>query len=440
MEEDNITLDNYEVETVDISLDEGVIFTQIGIEDYLTAEELALIGELDAESLEALLDLLGFFASLFSENEDGFDNFWGLGLDFANQLDLGSALGGSWNIGTTPQFTQNDEYARIITNIQEMYYFGVVALSESHRITEDYYFITRIVRLPFNAPEVIRLDGFELDGFVFDFVSLDAVGDNGITRKEHETTIYIQTGSSDINQIMSELPWSIQYQTDDGYIGLLHLIEDSIVTVPAESEWVRSYLYHTITYENVLFGDTDSFTTFFARSGIAFSLYDIDWQLVHEGLEDDTDLSYALFNAVVTYRGWYSTTTIPYFTTYATFQGTLQNFEHFPSALYEINFAARLRGLDEDADSNILSGLYYVDTSAETQATVQGDAQEENSITGVIITAIIFAAILVAFYTLYKIGIFTKIFSSLKRKFHGVSDDDEPDDEDEDGDDDRHEN
>ncbi|MCL2621062.1 MAG: hypothetical protein FWD97_09045 [Defluviitaleaceae bacterium] len=240
-------------------------------------------------------------------------------------------------------------YSRVITNIEELYYFGATAVSEKHKITDGSFIITRTIRLPFNAPEVIRLGGFEMDGMTFEFLYLRQLDSDGATIRHHEIIVEAISYTSDLSEI---LPLFAPFHelNLEGYTGILELVEGSLATMPAPMEWERFYIEYTRTYPSRSFGDTNGFEVYFIRDGIAFTISNIDWQPISGFLYEATgetadvgvDMNDAIFNAIVTYQGWYSVATIPRFTTQAIYRGELFNFQHFPSVLYEVQFIARL--------------------------------------------------------------------------------------------------
>jgi len=383
------------------------------LQNLFTAEGSAIFEDMAIEDLEVLLGLINFFVSLMADGVD-FSNTWG--------------FDSTWSLGhssyrpsrpATPSY-----YSRRITNIEEMHRYGVTNIRETHRLTEDYYFITRIVRLPFNAPQVIRLNGFTLDGLSFEFVSLAPVGEDGITFMNYTTIVELQTYSSDMSQAISEFPRLIHHATDEGYIGIMHLEDDSITIAPAASEWVRTYLHHVAVYNNIPFGDTSNFATFFIENGIAFSVHEIDWQVFGE--PETYGVETILTNPVVTYRGWYSTATIPYFTAQATYHGVLQNFEHFPSALYEVHFAASLAGV-RHTTGTVLPGLEHVEVSSQQEAS---EVRDEANITGAVVIFIVLAFLALLFAILNKLGIFKKFFGKKEIDEDDYGDIEDEDDED----------
>jgi len=342
--------------------------------------------------------------------------------------------------GEDEHVAQSDlsRYTRIITNIEELHYFGAVHVSETHRVSESYYTITRILRLPFDAPEVIRLDGFVMDDMHFEFTSMERVSNTGVTEKFHSIPIEIITYTSDTNAIRDAMPSFVEYEID-GYVGILTMVDSSIITAPKPAQWERHYIYHTIQYNNIVFGDTDSFAVFFNVDGIVFSVYDIEW-LPIEGINDHAEpgfnpiASEMLFNAIVTYRGWYSVATIPGFTTTATYEGLLFNFDHFPSVLYEISFSAQLSNsveLQQDlnqitqpnlpglAEVEILQQEYEV-AGLETPHNAN-ESQLEISIGNIVLAATIVVLLILVIVALKK-GWFRRLFGLLKKK--GANEDD----------------
>ena len=289
-------------------------------------------GDMPPEILEAYLTLIEWFFGAM-----GADDWPDAGISFDGGLDSG------WtndDLSFVPGSNRTHDYSRIITNLQELYYFGARPISESHFMTDNSLTIRRTYRLPLDAPEVIRLDGFTSGDMSFTFDNITRISDNGITQKHHSIIVELRTDTSDALEIRSLMHNFIMYEYE-GYEGILYLVEDSLATNPIEYEWERFYIEETHIYENLPFGDVENFATFFIRDGIGFAISDIEWLPLFDPLAAQSHGTDLLYNAVVTYTGWYSRLTTPGFITQASYEGDMFNFQHFPSVLYEVSFVAR---------------------------------------------------------------------------------------------------
>lgn len=272
---------------------------------------------------------------------------------------------------------QPRQYQRVITNIEELYYFGAFAIGERHFQTDDRFIIYRTYRLPFDAPSVIRLDSFELSGLYFEAQDITKLAGDGITSITHSILVEHISPTSALNSILPMFSRAISWEYN-GYMGVLELDESSIEIIPAQSQWERFYFFETRIYPNVSFGDVSSFAVSFTQNvfseqnqqslPVVFSIYDIDWQPVQDFLNIES-ANDALHNAIVTYRGWYSLMDIPYFTTRATYTGELLNFDYFPSILYEVQFVASLEQNGELSQQGGLLEQYNGESEQESTYT-----------------------------------------------------------------------
>jgi len=374
------------------------------------AADFSFTENFDPADFEGFVEALVAFFSLPPDDEDA-------ALDLAGL----ETMGEPWGLNIS--YVQHNLYTRVVTNIEELYEFGATAIRETHGVSENYYHIIRTFRLPFDAPDVIRTEGFDMDGMTFEFSSIRPIGNHGITQMHYSLTVNIETPTSDINAILAAAPEFIHYQTE-GYEGMLQLDAESLLTLSQDLEWERFYQTRDVVYEAVPFGDTSSFAVFFEEDSIAFSVYEIDWQSTGVASPGGS----LLFDAFVTYRGWYSTSTTPGFITRATYEGIMFNFEHFPSALYEITFAARIEAanVEEIIPQPTLPGVieahdqeqHEQDVYASTQDTTQ-QAPPEQTTSGwpfhILIPAVLFFIVVGIGYLMYKGGLFGKLFSLFKK-------------------------
>jgi hypothetical protein len=398
-------------------LDENIVITQYEQEeDYITTQQGEDVDFYEEAQIPVIyLDgdyIDGYF------NIEGLEDLEQLFMEFLEQLlqhpDYPiEIVPPAIYIPALPDFAAHREaHTRVITNLEELYYFGGRAIIERHFQTEilgeQRFIITRTLTLPIDAPEIIRLDGFVLsDGMVFEFYNLRRLEGYGVLRHYYTINVELETPTSDIQYINSRLrPFIAGFTNSEGHQGNLFLNEESIATIPLNAEFERVYLERTVIYENVAFGDISRLAISFIEDGIGFRAINVEWQPLYT--QGTANLSYdeLLYNVIVTYQGWYSYMTIPAFRTIAVYSGYLYDFEHFPSAMYEVSFMSVSMLADEREE------LYgYGQIPAPAPPSAQGI-----NIVPLIITVVIILVLGAGIAFAFKKGLFDKLLKRFRQK------------------------
>jgi len=89
-------------------------------------------------------------------------------------------------------------------------------------------------------PEDISRDGFERDGWRYELTDITKKETTSAAAREHTETRSIDTSSRDIDVILDQLAPTLEYQSGDGYIGILAL-DISTITVEMTGNAVAGY-------------------------------------------------------------------------------------------------------------------------------------------------------------------------------------------------------
>ena len=93
------------------------------------------------------------------------------------------------------------------------------------------------------SPADIPRDSFERDGWQYTFTDIIEKHTNRTDKRNHAETVTINTDSKDLNVILKELSPTMNYQSNDGYCGLISL---DISSVKCEVAGYRNSSY-TVT-------------------------------------------------------------------------------------------------------------------------------------------------------------------------------------------------
>jgi hypothetical protein len=171
-------------------------------------------------------------------------------------------------------------------------------------------------------PENIPRESFTREGWLYELAEITRRETANADARDHSQTITIDTATNETAAIIRLLEPTIQYQSDDGYIGILHL---DISSIEVESAGTRSNSF-TVTaareYPHLSSNDTSLIPKTITDNGRTLSLSNIEWQV-----QNYTTIDYVrvpdTYRAVATYTGTgWRTTTIGYVTT-AEYRGVI---------------------------------------------------------------------------------------------------------------------
>jgi len=244
---------------------------------------------------------------------------------------------------------------------------GITPIEERILDFGDTTKVVRRFRLTFDEPLAIPVDDFIRDNTVFTLNSLIRIDTDQTEHSERRYEVSIETVTSDINEIMSQLARTIEYD-NNGFVGTLTLDNESITTVEKEStsRWISRSLAHT--YFNLAYGDTSQIARTITRGGITYSLDSVSWS--ENTIPVDFTQVARSFNAVATYVGGFNERVITGFITTAAYYGEVVNIDHNPEIIYEVVFVpAPTIEADEPLQGGIVSGQGYNGSVADSEET-----------------------------------------------------------------------
>ena len=257
----------------------------------------------------------------------------------------------------------------------ELHLLGIESLEEEHLLLVDgTRQVVRRYRLSFDHPHLLPTDDFELDGIFFEFLETNRVESGGPARRSQTIERYVQTQTSDINEIRAAINETYQFDYQ-GFAGELRLNHESLATeaLPAVAE--RRTMRDTRTYHNISFGDISQVARSVTRNGVSMTLSNIEWRPVSAaGIDGHSVASH--YNAIAHYEGHYSRTRIPGFITTLTYSGYVEEQGYVPDIIYEVVFTAASPASDYNPDYGSEYDLYEDEQDNQEDYHQEGYYQE----------------------------------------------------------------
>lgn len=171
-------------------------------------------------------------------------------------------------------------------------------------------------------PGDISRESFIREGWMYELTDIvkreTATGDS----REYVETVEINTDTKDTEAIMKLLAQTLEYQSDDGYIGVLKL---DIASIKVETAGTKSSSYTvsaTREYPHLSSNDTSLIPKTISDNGRTLTLSNIEWK-TQNSTSVDYDQIAVSYTAVAKYTGTAYKTSITGYTTTAEYCGTI---------------------------------------------------------------------------------------------------------------------
>jgi len=229
---------------------------------------------------------------------------------------LAALLIGGIFMGYVPVYA--DEVNPIATQTQAQLLFPVQVeetdLSGSRRIVRVYELTE------YEDPANIRSESFERDGFYFELSEITRNRLERLSVKNHVEVITIESASQNLSDILAYLDDSIQFESEDGYSGMLVLDLSSVTTEIAghnrQSYTVREYR----SFPNLSSPDISLIPRTITARGHTLTLADVRWEGGNSDAIDFERIA-STFTANAVYTGTGSRSVVSGYVTTAEFRG-----------------------------------------------------------------------------------------------------------------------
>ena len=172
------------------------------------------------------------------------------------------------------------------------------------------------------SPTDIPRESFERDGWRYTLTDVTEKRINGTDKRNHTETVTINTDSKDLNVILKELSQTMDYQSNDGYCGVLSL---DIASVKYDAAGYKNTSY-TVTatreYPNLSNNDLSYIPKSITDNGQTLQLDDVKWEVQHY-VNVDYDEIPELYRAVAKYTGTATKSVVTGYVTTAEYSGEI---------------------------------------------------------------------------------------------------------------------
>jgi LPXTG-site transpeptidase (sortase) family protein len=183
--------------------------------------------------------------------------------------------------------------------------------------------IIRVYELrDYENPDHIPREPFEREGFRFELAEITRSEMLSFDSREHVETITVSTSSNDLETILRLLATTLEYQSDDGFIGLLTLDVSTITVESAGTRTTSSNVSRTREFPHLSNPDTSLVPRTITEGGRTYNLANVEWRAGNMEAINYTQIPQS-YTAVATYTATVSrTSTIGYNTT-AEYRGVI---------------------------------------------------------------------------------------------------------------------
>ena len=171
-------------------------------------------------------------------------------------------------------------------------------------------------------PRNISRESFVRDGWLYELADIIKRETASNDVREHTEIISIDTATNETATILNQLALEMDFQSNDGYIGVLYLDIGSIKVETAGTRTTSHTVTATREYPHLSRNDTSFIPKTITDNGRTLTLSKIDWKV-----QNYTTIDYAQipdsYTAIATYTGTASRTAVTGYITTAEYRGTL---------------------------------------------------------------------------------------------------------------------
>ena len=171
-------------------------------------------------------------------------------------------------------------------------------------------------------PEGIPRGAFERGGWRYTLMDITRSETTNAETRDHTEAVTVNTGTKTLEEILPLLATTVEYRSEDGFVGILSL---DMASIKVETAGTRTTSY-TMTvnreYPHLSANDTSLVPKTVQDGGTTFTLDDVSWQTQNtESVDYDTLPS--SYTAAATYTATGTSTRVTGYVTTAEYTGTL---------------------------------------------------------------------------------------------------------------------
>jgi hypothetical protein len=171
-------------------------------------------------------------------------------------------------------------------------------------------------------PASISREGFERLGWHYELTDVMKAETAGLEAREHTETVTLNTDTKDLQTILGLLAPTLDFKSEDGYVGILALNISSVKVEQAGTKTSTYGVSATREYPRLSESDTSLVPKTITDGGRTLRLADVEWRADNLVTVDYEQLP-EYYTAVATYTGTGSKTVVTGYVTTAEYAGTL---------------------------------------------------------------------------------------------------------------------
>ena len=171
-------------------------------------------------------------------------------------------------------------------------------------------------------PKDISRESFTRDGLLYELADITKKETANADVREHKEVVTVNTATNDMAAILRLLEQTMDFQSDDGYIGVLSLDIASITVETAGTQTSNYTVSATREYPHLSSNDTSLIPKTITDNGRTLTLASIDWRTQNTSTVDYVAIPDS-YTAVATYTGTASRTTVTGYITKAEYNGVI---------------------------------------------------------------------------------------------------------------------
>ena len=171
-------------------------------------------------------------------------------------------------------------------------------------------------------PEDIPCDDFEQGSLTYTLSDIVKKESSSIDVKEHTKTVSLNTDTNDVNAIVKQLAPTIEYKSDDGYMGILNLDISSIKIKTGGTKTDNFTISSVREYPGLSSNDSTLIPKTITENGKTMNISGIEWK-VHTSSSVDYNELPSIYTAVATYTATVSKTAVTGYSVTAEYKGSI---------------------------------------------------------------------------------------------------------------------
>ena len=171
-------------------------------------------------------------------------------------------------------------------------------------------------------PAGIPREPFERGGWAFTLTDITRAETSVAETREHTETVTLETETNELETILPLLPPTMEYRSEDGFVGILSLDVSSIAVETAGTRASSYTMSVTREYPHLSTNDTGLVPKTVTDRGATYSLAGVDWRAGNTVTVDYTALP-EYYTAIATYTATGTSTRVTGYATTAEYTGTL---------------------------------------------------------------------------------------------------------------------